>query len=289
MRLSFIGLGVMGGPMAGRMLNAGHELTVFTRTRAKAEPLLRAGAQWAEHPAEAARNAEVVFTMVGLPADVREVYLGSAGILQSAQRGAICCDFTTSSPALAVELDRAGRAAGIDVLDAPVSGGDVGARNGSLSIMCGGPAPAFERVSPLLRLVGTNIVYQGEAGAGQHTKMCNQIAIASTMMGVCEALLYADAQGLDPHVVLQSISSGAAGSWTLDHLAPRILRNDFEPGFFIEHFIKDMRIAADEASRAGLMTPGLDAARKLYAHLAERGLSRKGTQALYLAYQNAVS
>jgi 3-hydroxyisobutyrate dehydrogenase len=274
----------MGRSMAAHLQQAGYPLIVYNRTRNKAESLLNAGATWAATPAEVARQAQVIFAIVGFPHDVESVFLGEDGVVPNGQSGSIFCDCTTSSPTLAVRIAEAGRQKDIAVLDAPVSGGDVGAKNGTLSIMCGGPKEAFDRLKPLLDLMGKNVVYQGAAGSGQHTKMCNQIAIAGGMTSICEALLYAEASGLDSETVLKSISSGAAGSWSLSNLAPRILKGNFEPGFYVEHFIKDMDIALQEAERMGLKTPALQTARDLYEQVRAMGGGRKGTQALYWAY-----
>lgn len=283
MKIGWIGTGVMGASMAGHLQAAGHELTVYNRTKAKAAALLEGGARWADTPAEAAADAEVIFMIVGYPADVEAVALGDDGILNSAPSGAILVDCTTSSPALAERIAAAGEAKGIAVLDAPVSGGDVGAKNAALSFMVGGDAAAFEKVKPLFEIMGKTIVLQGGAGAGQHTKMVNQTLIASGMIGLCEAMLYAEKSGLDPLTVLQSVGGGAAASWGLSNLWPRMIDDDFEPGFFVEHFIKDMGIALDEAKRMGLTLPGLELAMELYQKTAELGYGRKGTQALLLA------
>jgi 3-hydroxyisobutyrate dehydrogenase len=284
-RIGFIGTGVMGRSMALHLIRAGHRLAVHNRTKAKAKDLLDAGASWADLPAEAARDADLVITMVGFPADVRDVYLGSGAIVASARPGAILVDMTTSEPSLAREVDEAARARGLSALDAPVSGGDVGARNATLSIMVGGERVAFEAALPILRLLGKTVVHQGPAGAGQHTKMCNQITIASNMIGVMEALLYARRSGLDPERVLESIGSGAAASWSLSNLQPRVLRGDFAPGFFVRHFLKDIRIAIAESERLGIATPGLRLARELYEKVVEMGGESLGTQAIYKALE----
>jgi len=289
MKIGFIGTGVMGGPMAGHLLNAGHDLMVFNRTKAKADELVQKGAVWAD-PENIARECGIIFTMLGDPGDVQEIYFGDTthsggGLLENATEGTIFCDFTTSSPALAEKIQNVASGNGMQSLDAPVSGGDIGAKKALLSIMCGGEKTSFDTLLPLLELMGKNIVYQGPAGAGQHTKMCNQITIASAMMGICEAMVYAKKSGLAPENVLNSIQSGAAGSWALTNLAPRILKDDFEPGFYVEHFIKDMDIAIKESDRLGVAVPGLLAARNLYDQVREMGLGRKGTQALFLAYE----
>jgi len=284
-RIGWIGTGVMGLSMCGHLMAAGCPATVFTRTKAKAEPLLTKGAAWAESPRAVAEASDVVFSIVGFPPDVRQVYFGPEGVLAGLGRNAVAVDMTTTSPTLAVEIYNAAKAAGAQALDAPVSGGDVGARNATLSIMVGGEAAAFERVKPLFERMGRIILHQGGAGAGQHTKMCNQIVIAGTMIGVCESLLYAVRAGLDPQAMLGAISKGAAGCWSLDNLAPRVLKGDFAPGFMIDHFVKDMGIALEEAGRMGLRLPGLELVRGLYAEAQKAGLGRNGTQALYLALQ----
>lgn len=283
-RVGFIGLGIMGRHMAGHLLAAGHPLAVYNRTRERAGPLLERGAAWCDTPAAVAARSDVVITIVGLPADVEQVWLGPAGIL-SAARDALLVDMTTSSPQLAKRLAAEAAAIGCAALDAPVSGGDIGARDAKLSIMVGGDAEAFERALPVLRCMGSNVVHQGPAGAGQHTKMCNQIVIASTMMGVCEGLAYGEAAGLDLPTVLKSIGSGAASSFLLGVMGEKIIRRDFAPGFMVEHFVKDLGIALAEADRMRIELPGLALARTLYGRLVERGLAREGTQALYRNYE----
>ena len=284
-KIGFIGIGVMGASVVKHLLNAGKEVTIYTRTKSKAEPLLALGAKWANSPAEATRDQQVIFTMVGYPSDVREVYEGDQGILAAANEGTIVVDMTTSEPMLAKEIYKKAKEKNIASLDAPVSGGDIGAQNGTLSIMVGGDVDVFEQMKPIFELFGTNIVYQGNAGAGQHTKMCNQIIIASGMIGVCEAIVYGMKSGLNVEDVLKSISSGAAGSWSLSNLAPRIIQGDLEPGFYIKHFIKDMKIALDEAEKMNLKLPGLELAKNLYVTLAENGYENKGTQALFKYYK----
>jgi 3-hydroxyisobutyrate dehydrogenase len=279
--VGFIGTGVMGKSMAGHLLKAGYPLVVYTRTKEKASDLLESGAEWAETPLEVAQKANVIITIVGYPADVEEVYLGENGIITNGKENTYVIDMTTSTPTLAKRLSEEAAKKGMQALDAPVSGGDIGAKEAKLSIMVGGDREDFLAVEPIFNLLGTNIVYQGKAGSGQHTKMCNQIAIASNMIGVCEAVVYAEKAGLDPKTVLQSISSGAAGSWSLSNLAPRMIDGNFEPGFYIKHFIKDMNIALEEAEAMGMMTPGLALAKKMYAQLAEKGEENSGTQALY--------
>lgn len=282
-RVGWIGTGVMGAAMCGHILDAGYRVTVYTRTRARAEPLLERGAAWADGPAEVAAASDVVFSIVGYPEDVRAVILGEGGALAGARPGTVLVDMTTSEPSLAVEIHRQAKERGVEAIDAPVSGGDVGARQGTLSIMVGGEEEAVERVRPLLELLGTTIVRQGGPGAGQHTKMVNQILIATGMIGVCEALLYGYRAGLDLERVLQSVASGAAGSWSLSNYAPRMLRGDFKPGFVVEHFVKDMGIALAEARRMRLSLPGLALAEQLYVALEAQGSGRKGTHSLILA------
>ncbi len=282
--IGFIGTGVMGRSMAGHLLAAGHPLRVHNRTRAKADPLVAAGAVWCDTPGELAAGSDVVITMVGCPRDVEALYLGAGGLLAHARPGTLLVDMTTSSPALARRVADAARAAGCAALDAPVSGGDIGAREARLSIMVGGEAEAFARARPLLEKMGRTIVHQGPAGSGQHCKMANQIAIAAGMLGVCEALAYARQAGLDPATVLASISGGAAGSWSLTHLAPRMLAGDFAPGFYVKHFIKDLGIALESARALGLGLPGMELALRLYQRLAAAGHADEGTQALYRLY-----
>lgn len=284
-RIGWIGTGVMGLSMCGHLMAAGHPATVFNRTEAKARPLLDRGAAWAGSPSAVAQASDVVFTMVGYPDDVRRVYFEADGVLAGLRPGAIAVDMTTTSPSLAVEIFRAAGARGAHALDAPVSGGDVGARNAALSIMAGGEAGVFDAARPLFERMGRVISLQGGAGAGQHTKMCNQIVIAGSMIGVCESLLYATRAGLDPQAMLAAVCKGAAGCWSLDNLAPRILKGDYAPGFMVEHFLKDMGIALDEARRMGLALPGLELAHSLYAEAARLGHGRDGTQALFLALE----
>jgi 3-hydroxyisobutyrate dehydrogenase len=282
-RIGWIGTGVMGASMCGHLLAAGHPTTVCTRTPAKADGLVARGATRAGSPREVAEASDVVFVMVGFPADVRDVVLGARGILAGAPGGGLLVDMTTSDPALAREIEVAASARGVGALDAPVSGGDVGAREARLSIMVGGRREDFERARPLFERMGRTIVHQGAAGAGQQAKLVNQVLVASGMVGICEALLFATRAGLDPDAVLASVSGGAAGSWALSNLGPRILRRDFAPGFFVEHFVKDLGLAVGEARRMRLELPGLDLAERLYRELAEQGHARSGTQSLVLA------
>jgi 3-hydroxyisobutyrate dehydrogenase len=279
-RIGWIGTGVMGASMCGHLVAAGYDTTVWTRSPAKAEGLLAQGARWSEGAAALAERSDVVFTMLGFPHDVESVLLGDGGVFAGARPGTIVVDMTTSDPALAVELGRRGEALGLRVLDAPVSGGDVGARTGALSIMVGGPEAAFDAVRPALDLLGRNVVLQGGHGAGQHTKLVNQTLVAANIVGVCEALLYASRAGLDIERVLSSVSSGAAGSWTLSNLAPRIVAGDFAPGFLVDHFVKDMTLVLAEAGRMRVSMPGLALVHQLYVALQARGHGRDGTQAL---------
>jgi 3-hydroxyisobutyrate dehydrogenase len=284
-RLGWIGTGVMGLSMCGHLLTKGYGVTVHSRTKAKTEPLLARGAQWAESPRAVAAQGDLIFTMVGFPAEVREVYLGIDGILAGARPGSILVDMSTTQPSLAQEISSAARARGIRAVDAPVSGGDVGARNATLSIMVGGEPEVVAAVMPLLEIMGKQIVYQGGPGAGQHAKMCNQIVIAGTMIGVCECLLYGYKAGLDLEAMLRSVSSGAAACWSLTNLAPRVLKRNFDPGFFVEHFIKDMGIALEEAGRLGIALPGLALVHQLYLAVKAQGHGKLGTHALMLALE----
>jgi len=273
----------MGRWMCNHIMDGGFTATVYNRTREKAGSLLDAGACWAESPAAVAAAADVIFTILGTPEDVRTVYFGEKGIVSSVQAGALLVDMTTTRPSLAEEIFRAAALKGAHALDAPVSGGDVGAREARLSIMVGGDRKAFDNVKPLFEAMGRKIVYQGAAGTGQHAKMCNQIMIAGTMIGMCESLLYGARAGLNLETMLAGISGGAAGCWSLDNLAPRILRKEFDTGFFVEHFVKDMGIALDEARRMNLGLPGLALVDQLYHGVMAHGGRRLGTQALMLA------
>lgn len=283
-KIAFIGTGVMGASIVKHLLNATYEVTVYTRTKSKAEPLVALGASWANTVAEAVRGADIVFTMIGMPADVEEVYLSAHGIFANGHASQIVVDMTTSSPELAIRIAEKAQSLQMESLDAPVSGGDIGAQNGTLSIMCGGRKELFDHLVPILSVFGKQIVYQGEAGAGQHAKMCNQITVAGNMIGVCEALVYAMKSGLNPDTMLQSVASGAATSWTLSALGPRIIQEDYEPGFYVKHFVKDLTIALHEAEAFNLELPGLKLARKLYLDLLENGYGEKGTQVLIKQY-----
>lgn len=281
-RIGWIGTGVMGSAMCGHLLAAGHPAVVFNRSRSRADDLLASGAEWRDSPAAVAADADVVFTIVGGPADVREVVLGDDGVLAGSRPGLLLVEMTTSDPSLAVELFEAGLAREVDVLDAPVSGGDVGARGASLVIMVGGSEPAFDRARPLLERLGKLVVRTGAAGAGQHTKMVNQIAIAAGMIGVCEALVYAARADLDVEQVIATIQGGAAGSWSLANYGPRMLAGDFAPGFKIDHFVKDLGIALAQAERRNLSLPGAALAEELYEALQRSGNGQRGIQALVL-------
>lgn len=282
-RIGWIGAGVMGRSMCAHLIRAGYSATVHSRTRDKAHSLLQAGAKWADSPRDVAAQSDVVFSIVGFPSEVRQIFLGRDGVLAGCRPGQIVVDMTTSNPSLAEEIYNLASAKSVHSLDAPVSGGDVGARNGALSIMIGGDREIAQRLQPCWQTFAKTIVYQGPAGCGQHTKMVNQTLIATNMIGLCEALLYAYRAGLNLETVLKSVSSGAAGSWSLNHLAPRIMNNDFEPGFFVQHFVKDMAIALEEANRMGLALPGLALAHQLYVALEAQGKGHMGTQALQLA------
>jgi 3-hydroxyisobutyrate dehydrogenase len=279
--IGWIGTGVMGHSMCGHMIDAGHHVFVFNRTRRKAEPLIQKGAQWCDSPQHAAQPSSIVFCMVGDPRDVEQVILGPQGVLAADMRGKTVVDMTTSRPDLAVTIYREANARGAAALDAPVSGGDIGARNASLAIMVGGDKNIFDQLLPLFQLLGKNIAYMGPAGLGQHTKMCNQILIAGTMIGVVESLLYAQRSGLDPDAVIDVIGQGAAGSWAINNLGRRIAHNDFDPGFYIRHFVKDMGIALEEARRMNLSLPGLALVHQFYVAAMAQGDQELGTQALY--------
>ncbi|OUW17909.1 MAG: oxidoreductase [Opitutales bacterium TMED158] len=283
-RVAFIGIGVMGKSMAGHLLDAGYPLSVYNRTQSKADELVARGAEWRDTPAEAAKDADIVITIVGFPKDVEETYFGAQGIFQTLQSGGLVIDMTTSSPLLAQRIAEEAASKGIGALDAPVSGGDLGAREARLSIMVGGSESDFERAQPLFEIMGKNIHLQGPAGSGQHTKMCNQVAIAAGMVAIAEALAYAQASGLEPKKVLQSIESGAAGSWSLSNLAPRALDGNYDPGFFVKHFIKDMGIAIEAAESMNLKLPGLALAKELYDRLAADGGADDGTHAMFRFY-----
>ena len=285
-RVGWIGTGVMGSSMCAHILKAGYRVTLHSRTKAKAQPLLDLGATWAENPCAVAAESDRLFTMVGFPQDVRTVYFGEAGVLAGAQPGTVLVDMTTTDPTLSREIAERATDNGLPAIDAPVSGGDVGARNATLSIMVGGDREAVQAVMPLFELLGKKIVHQGGPGTGQQAKLCNQIVIAGTMVGVCESLLYGYKAGLDLNRMLDSIRGGAAACWTLDHLAPRILQRNFDPGFFVEHFVKDMGLALEESKRMGLVLPGLTLVHQLYRTVHTLGHGRSGTHALILALED---
>ncbi len=282
-RVGWIGTGVMGTSMCGHVLAKGYPVVVNTRTRSKAQSLLDRGATWADTPRRVGEQSDIVFTIVSLPADVREVYFGRDGLLSVARAGQTFVDMTTTEPTLAKEIYEAAGAKGAAAVDAPVSGGDVGARNATLTIMIGGEQSTVDGLKPLFETMGKRIMYEGGPGAGQHTKMCNQIVIAGTMIGMCESLLYGYKAGLGLDAMVDCIRGGAAACWSLDNLAPRIVKHDFAPGFMVDHFIKDMGIALAEAERMGIALPGLALVRQLYLALRAQGHGRSGTQALMLA------
>jgi 3-hydroxyisobutyrate dehydrogenase len=281
MTLGWIGTGVMGSAMCGHLINAGHQVCVFNRSREKTADLVNQGATWCESPAAVAARSDIVFSIVGFPEDVRSVLLGPEGVLAGGKAGQIVVEMTTSSPTLAREIDAASRTKGVAALDAPVSGGDIGARNGNLAIMVGGDPEVYAKVLPLFQLMGENIKLMGPAGAGQNTKMCNQILIAGTMIGVVESLLYAHRVDLEPNTVIDVIGKGAAACWSINNLGRRIAGNDFDPGFYIKHFVKDMGIALEEARRLNLSLPGLALAQQFYIAAMARGWENLGTQGLY--------
>ncbi len=281
--IGFIGLGIMGQSMAGHLLAAGYQVNLYNRTKSKTDSLVAKGAKWFDTPGEVAAHSNMIITMVGFPSDVEEVYFGEKGIIASANN-AILVDMTTSSPSLARKIAVQAAKKGLASLDAPVSGGDIGARDAKLTIMVGGDKAVFDHVLPILQKLGTSIILQGDVGMGQHTKMCNQIVIASTIMGVAEGLSYAKKVGLDPAVVLQSIGGGAASGFQLNVLGARMIVGDYAPGFYVEHFIKDLKIAVEEAEQMQLNLPGLLLAKSLFEKMADRGLQRNGTQGIFQIY-----
>lgn len=283
-KIGFIGIGVMGKSMADNLLKAGYDVMIYTRTKQKAESLLAKGAKWFDSAMDLAKNVDVIISMVGYPQDVAEIYLGENGVIKNLKPNSTIIDMTTSSPKLAQEIYTEAKKYEIKALDAPVSGGDVGAKNATLAIMVGGDKEVYEEVLPIFEAMGKTICYFGKVGSGQYAKMSNQIAIASNMMGVCEAIAYAKKCGLNPEDLLNVISTGAAGSWSLSNLAPRMLKGDFAPGFFIKHFIKDMKIAIESAEEMNLDLLGLKLAKSLYEKLAENGYENDGTQALLKYY-----
>ncbi len=287
MKIGFIGTGVMGAAMAGHLLDAGHELFVYNRTKSKTDQLVTRGAIYCDQPQKVAENTEVIISMVGYPRDVRQIYFGDNGVFKANIDGKILIDMTTSEPALAIEIYEAAKSLSADSLDAPVSGGDIGAKNATLTIMVGGDEPVYEKVEPLFEIMGKTIAYQGKAGNGQHTKMANQIAIAGTMTAMTELLVYADKAGLDVEKVLNTVGGGSAATWSLTNYAPRILREDYSAGFFVKHFIKDLGIALAEAKKMDIELPATAQAKELYDKLADAGFENDGTQALIkLWWQN---
>ncbi len=283
--IGFIGIGVMGKSMVRNLMNNGYEVSIYSRTKEKAIDVINEGALWCEDVKSCVKNKDVIITIVGYPRDVEEVYFGDNGVISSAKEGAYIIDMTTTSPKLATKIYEEAKEKNIFALDAPVSGGDIGAKNATLSIMVGGDSIAFEECRPIFQCLGTNIIYEGKAGNGQHTKMANQIALAGAIAGVCEAMTYAKKVGLDVETMLNSISKGAAGSWQMSNMAPRILKGDFEPGFFIKHYIKDMNIAADEAKNVSLDLNILNDVLEMYRGLEKNGLGDLGTQALIKFYE----
>ena len=284
-KIGFIGLGVMGKSMAGHLMDAGHELYVYSRTKAKCGDIIEKGAHWCDTPKAVAENTDIVFTIVGFPKDVEEVYLGENGLIEGTREGMIFCDMTTTKPSLDIQIGKELEKKGASMCDAPVSGGDSGARNATLSIMAGADKATFDALLPYFNIMGKSITHMGELGAGQHTKMANQIVIAGTMCGVSEALVYGARAGLDTEKMVQTISKGAAGCWTLDNLAPRVLMDDLAPGFMVDHFIKDMGIALEEAEKMELVLPSLALTKQLYLSLKANGMGRNGTQALVKAIE----
>jgi len=284
MRIAFIGTGVMGNSIIKHLLKAGHDVTIFTRTKSKALNLISSGAKWVNTVKEAVQNQEIVFTMVGMPQDVKEIYFGPHGIIQNANEQTVLIDMTTSNPSIAEEIFDTAKEFSLYSIDAPVSGGDIGAQNGTLSLMVGGEKHILEKVFPVLETFSNTIVYQGKAGSGQHAKMCNQILVASNLIGVCESLAYAAKMGLKVEDVLKSVATGAAGSWSLSNLGPRIINSDFEPGFYVKHMLKDLKIALAEAEKAELTLPGLRLAHDMFQQLESEGFGEKGTQVLMKYY-----
>ena len=284
-KIAWIGTGVMGRSMCLHLMEKGYEAAVYNRTKSKADDLIAKGAVWCDSPGEAAADADVIFTIVGYPKDVETVILSEGGVLDNAKEGALIIDMTTSEPSLAVKIAEAAKAKGVQALDAPVSGGDQGARNGTLAIMCGGTQEAFDRARPLMEAFGKNIKRMGGDGAGQHTKMCNQILIASNMIGVVESLLYGYKAGMNMNEIIDVIGSGAASSWSINNLGRRIADGNFEPGFFIKHFVKDMGIALKESARMNISLPGLALANQFYLAAMAQGLEDKGTQGLYMVFE----
>ena len=283
--IGWIGTGVMGSSMCLHLIKKGYKAVIYNRTKRKANNLIKEGAEWVKSPKQVAEKADVIFTIVGFPKDVREVYFGDDGIFEGLEKDSLLIDMTTTEPSLAEEIYQEAKSRGCSSIDAPVSGGDIGAQAGALSIMVGGDKKAVDAVMPLLKIMGKNIVHQGKAGKGQHSKMCNQIMACALMIGVCETLLYGYKAGLDLKTMLSSVGNGAAASWMLTNVAPLMVKRDFRPGFYVEHFIKDMGIALEEAKRMNLTLPGLSLVHQLYIATKAQGHGRKGTQALLLALE----
>ena len=288
-KIGWIGTGIMGKPMAMHLLNAGYAVNVNNRTKSKAQELIDKGSTWYDTPAELTKNSDIVVTIIGYPKDVEQVYFGADGIFQEIKQNTILIDMTTTKPSLAVKIGEQAKRAGVDFIDAPVSGGEIGAINGTLSIMIGGDKKTVDMIMPVFETFGKSMVYQGAAGSGQHTKMCNQITIAGTMIGICESLIYGYKAGLDLTTMLGSISKGAAGCWGLDVLAPKIVAGDYAPGFMVDHFVKDLGIALEEAEAMDLSLPGLALVKQLYISLKADGKGTSGTQALYLVLEKLSS
>ncbi|WP_323704854.1 NAD(P)-dependent oxidoreductase [Mammaliicoccus sp. Dog046] len=286
--IGFVGTGVMGKSMAGHLLNAGYEVNVYNRTKSKADELVNQGATWCESVALLSHKSDVIISIVGYPSDVESIYLDEQGILNHAQSGSIVIDMTTSSPELAKKIYEEGLAKGIHSLDAPVSGGDIGAKNATLTIMVGGDKDIYNQIEDIFKVIGKNVVYQGQSGNGQHTKLSNQIAIAAGMLGVAEAIIYAEEAGLNIDHVFDSIEHGAAGSWSLSNLGPKMVEGNYAPGFYVKHFIKDMKIAIEESERMGLYMPGLLKAKSVYDALSEAGYENEGTQSVIQLLKDAI-
>lgn len=284
-RIGWIGTGLMGNPMVKHLLNAGLTVSVHNRTKQKAEDLISLGCEWYDTPGQLAANSDVVVTIIGSPAEVEACYFGEEGILNAVKSGSILVDMTTTKPTLSKRISEYAERMHVDFIDAPVSGGQLGAINGTLSVMIGGKPQVVEAVKPLFEAFAKNIVHQGPAGAGQHTKMCNQITIAGTLIGVCEGLIYGVKAGLDLNTLLESISKGAAGCWSLDVLAPKIVKGDYSPGFSVDNFVKDLTIALEEADTFKLSLPGLALVKQLYISIQAMGKGSCGNQALYLALE----
>jgi 3-hydroxyisobutyrate dehydrogenase len=283
--IGWIGTGLMGAPMSEHLLAEGYQVNVYNRTRSKAERVIKKGAIWYDTPRELTAASDIVITIIGFPKDVEECYFGEEGIFKATKKGQILIDMTTTKPGLAVKIAKEAKKIKASFIDAPVSGGELGAINANLSIMIGGERKIVARVLPVMAVLGKNLVYMGDAGAGQHAKMCNQITLAGTLIGVCEALIYGTKSGLDLNILVRAISKGAAGCWSLDVLAPKIISKDYSPGFTIDNFLKDIGIALEEARLMNLPLPGLALAQQLYDSVQKMGKGQLGNQALYLALE----